>query len=134
MAAYDNVSLPAPPNIATAGNYAQMLMQGLQDLPKQYWQGQQQQYEQRQRDLFQSGVPRVNGSNDPNAPTDYAAMLRQMIQAGGAPVAGQVLPLQLQLGAQQQFRNDLGGGGGNPTPSMTASSTSAAGPANIHGN
>lgn len=54
MAAFDNVSLASPPNIATAGNYAQMLMQGLSAIPQDYQRGQQFQYQQRQQNFFQN--------------------------------------------------------------------------------
>src|SRR5258707_12661701 len=97
MAAYDNVSLPGPPDIAHAGNYAQMLMQGLQAIPDKYYKYKDQQYQQQQRDLFQSGVP-----TDANGNADYSAMMRQMIQSGGGPVAGQVLPMM----QKQPFLNE----------------------------
>jgi len=131
MAAYDNVSLPAPPNIATAGNYAQMLMQGLQDLPKQYWQGQQQQYEQRQRDLF----------NDPYNRTlldtamksgDFSPLLSKLIQAGGASTASGLIPSLMSIRAGQDVSGAITGGGQQP-PNVGPASSVHASPESITG-
>jgi hypothetical protein len=123
MAAYDNVSLPGAPDIAHAGNFAQQLYSMLSNLPEQYQKGQDFQYKQRQQNLFQGGVPQDAGGN-----TDYGAMMKQMIQSGGAPTAGQVLPM-LQ---KQPFLNEAlrqmqqeGGGGTEPNTSPTGQTAAA---------
>jgi hypothetical protein len=128
MAAYDNVSLPSPPNIATAGNFAQQLYSMLSALPQDYQKGQDFQYQQRQRNLFQGGVPTTNGQQ--NGPMDYTAMLRQVLQAGGAPAIGAATPL-LSAQAGGEISNAIGG---QPQPANIGPATSThAGPANITG-
>src|SRR5258707_4387132 len=93
MAAYDNVSLPGPPDIAHAGNYAQMLMQGLQAIPDKYYKYKDQQYQQQQRDLFQD--PNNQAALQKALQTgDYAPVMQKIIQAQGAsaaPVIGQLM-------------------------------------------
>src|SRR5258708_10109226 len=91
MAAYDNVSLPGPPDIAHAGNYADMLMRGLSNVGESYQKGQDFRYKQRQQDLFKDGLP-----TDANGQPDYGAMLKQVLQSGGAPALGQIGTLQRQ--------------------------------------
>jgi hypothetical protein len=130
MAAYDNVSLPPPPNIATAGNYAQMLMQGLQDIPNKYYKYKDYQYQQQQRDLFQNGVPTSGGQ------LDYASMLRQIIQAGGAPAAEKLFPALISQQTGAEVGNAISGGGQPQQPQgpNTGPETSIhAGPSNITG-
>ena len=134
MAAYDNVSLPAPPNIATAGNYAQLLMSGLSSLPQQYYAGQQAQYEQRQRDLLQGGVPTDQSGN-----VDYNEILRRAMQAGGTSTALQAIPLMqrqqlisasLQSG-QQPVQDPLYPSSQPPPNVGPKAPTAATGPAQI---
>jgi hypothetical protein len=127
MAAYDNVSLPAPPNIATAGNYAQMLMQGLSSLGDAYQSGQNFKYQQRQNNLFQGGLP-TNANGQP----DFAGILQKIIQSGGAPAAASVLPMLQKQPFFDQAVKDAQGGGQQPNTGP-ATSSAASGPANITG-
>src|SRR5260221_2984143 len=109
MAAYDNVSLPGPPDIAHAGNYAQMLMEGLQKIPQKYYDYQNQQYQQRQRDLFQSPDNQA-ALQDALKTGNYAPVLQSMIKAQGAsaaPVIGQLISDQ----AGARLAESINGGG-----------------------
>ena len=132
MAAYDNVQLPAPPNIATAGNYADMLYKGFAGLGPAYIQGQQAQYQQRNNNLFQGGVPMTTDANGNQVP-DIPAMTKQMIQAGGTQAAEKFLPMALGIQSQKTAQTALNGGGNTPVNTSPAASTSAASPASITG-
>lgn len=127
MAAYDNVQLPGAPDIAHAGNYAQMLMQGLNDLPKQYWSGKQNQYEQRQRDLFQNPDNR-DILDSAISSGDYKQLLTKLIQSGGAGTAGSMIPLLQKQPFLDQALKDAKGDTGTASP-MPASPASTARPA-----
>src|SRR5215475_9258414 len=126
MAAYDNVALAAPPNIASAGNYAQLLYDMMNNLPKQYAAGQDFQYQQRMRNLFANGVP-TDAAGNP----DYTKMLTQAIGAGGAATAVQAAPEMQKLQLMRQILPELiggGGGGGSAWDTDTATATPATSP------
>ena len=118
--AYDNVQMPGAPNIATAGQFGTQLFQMLSSLPEQYRKGADFRYQQQQRDLFQGGVPQGQ-----NGQPDYAAMLTKMIQSGGSPVAGQVIPEMIGVQSQSDFYKALqrlnGGAGAQPNTSPNVS-------------
>jgi hypothetical protein len=124
--AYDNVLLPRPPDIEHAGQYGQQLFQMLSQLPRDYWSGQEQRYNQRNRDLFQDGVPTVNG--DPNGPVDWNAVMRKTLESGGAAQADKFAQLGIDLEQQRRFYNGLPDLRPNAGP---ASSPAAAAPANL---
>jgi hypothetical protein len=105
MAAFDNVSLPGAPNIAGAGNYAQMLMQAAQEIPNKYYKAKDFQYQQQQRDLFKDGIPQ-----GPNGQPDYGAMIQKLIQSGGAPAASSLIPALMSQSAGSEVGNAITGG------------------------
>jgi hypothetical protein len=137
MAAYDNVQLPGAPNIAGAGNYAQMLMQGLTDVGKSYQQGKQFQYEQRQRDMFQN--PDNQAKLDDAIKTgNYTPLIDALTQAGGASTAEKLLPfIRLQPFYDQALKNAKKPPGpwwkDNDEGGAAAASSPNTGPANITG-
>lgn len=90
MAAYDNVALPGAPNIATAGNYAQMLANLGPTIGDQIRKQGEYEYQQRLRDLFRGGVPA-----DP-----VSAALR----AGGVPAFEQLYPSMIGLQANRMLQ------------------------------
>src|SRR5258708_11706115 len=115
MAAYGNVSLPAPPNIATAGNYADMLMKGLQDIPDKYYKAQDFQYQQQQRNLFQDPDNRAALQSAVQS-GDYSDLIQRIVKSGGVAARRQGGPL-LDLGAPRPFYDAiprLNGGGAQP--------------------
>lgn len=137
MAAYDNVSLPGAPDIAHAGNYAQMLMQGLSSLPDAYYKGQEQRYQQRQRDFFQD-PDNQKMLDDAIKSGSYGPLLKSMIQQGGTQAAGSAIPiLQKQPFLDAALQDIKSGNNAQPwwmqggAPSPAASNPSASGPANI---
>src|SRR5258708_5560081 len=130
MAAYDNVSLPGPPDIAHAGNYADMLMRGLQAIPDKYYKAKDFQYQQQQRDLFQSPDSQAM-LQDALKSGNYAPVMQKIIQAQGAsagPVIGQLISDQ----AGARLAESINGGGGAQPWGVNTSTTyqNAGGPAN----
>src|SRR5258708_29901068 len=118
MAAYDNVSLPGPPDIAHAGNYAQMLMQGLSGLGDAYQSGKDFRYKQRQQDLFQDPDSQAM-LQDALKSGNYAPVMQKIIQAQGAsaaPAIGQLMSDQ----AGARLADAIGGGGGTPQQPNTS--------------
>jgi hypothetical protein len=109
-----------------AGNYAALLMQGLSSLPGEYYKGQEQRYNQRQRDLFQGDDTTLD---DALKSGNYAPLFKKMIQSGGASSAGQLAPTLLELQMQQRFYDSLRGQ--QPGNTGSALSSAAAGPANL---
>jgi hypothetical protein len=69
------------------------------NLPDAYWAGQNQEYQQRQRNLFQQGIP-----------SDLGQLGRMLLQAGGAPQVENYLRFQ-QIAAQQQAEENARQGG-----------------------
>jgi hypothetical protein len=132
MAAYDNVALQGPPNPAAMINagsgWARQLYDMIGGLPQAYYQGQESQYQQRNQNLFQGGLP-LNAEGKP----DLYATLQALIKAGGAPAAEKVLPmLQRQPfmdAALKEYQTDTG----QSQNTGPATSSAAAGPANITG-
>src|SRR5258707_10941568 len=116
MAAYDYTPMPGAPNIATAGNYADMLMKGLQAIPDKYYKAKDFQYQQQQRDLFQD--PDNQAALQKAMQTgDYNDLAQRIVKSGGVQAIGQVIPL-LDQQAQSRFYDALrGAGGGGAQPS-----------------
>jgi hypothetical protein len=138
MAGASDYMVGATPDIQHAGNYAQMLMQGLSALPGEYYKGQENRYQQRQRDLFQD--PDNQAALDDAIKTGkYGPVLQKMIQSGGASTGMGAIPILQKQPFLDAALQDIRGGnnsqpwwanGGN-APSSAASSSAAAGPANV---
>src|SRR5258707_5315645 len=124
MAEYDNVSLPGPPDIAHAGNYASLLMQGLQAIPEKYYKYKDQQYQQQQRDLFQSPDSQAM-LQDALKSGNYAPLLQKMIQSGGASKASSLVPQLIGLPANQQAAKSFGDEPQQPNTSPTGQTAAA---------
>jgi hypothetical protein len=114
------------------GNMADQLYKMIGGLADDYRKGADFKYQQQQRNLFSGGVPTTNGQ--PNGPIDTGTMMRQIIQAGGAPGVGAAGPL-IDLDAQTKFYDELRrAGGSGPQPPNTGPGTSNhTGPANLTG-
>src|SRR5947209_8675139 len=61
----------------------------LGQIPKSYWEGLQQAHQQKMQDLFQSGVPK----DENTGLTDYNALFRKSVEAGGTPALAQASTL-----------------------------------------
>jgi hypothetical protein len=142
--AFDNPPWPQPPNgaqyIQVAGNLAKQLSDIINGGFSAYQQGQNFNYQQQQRNLFQGGLPTQTDPNgnpvlDANGQplTDYASAFNKMMQSGGSPVAQQLLPslidLQLQQGNSQRVASL--NGGGPPQANTGPTSSIHTGPANL---
>jgi hypothetical protein len=79
------------------------------DLPNDYWQGQNQQYAQRNRDVFQGGLPK-----DANGNVDFNAAYQALVQAGGASAAGNLWSAQKAGIIQKALGDDSGTATPNP--------------------
>src|SRR5258706_768289 len=118
MAAYDNVSLPGPPDIAHAGQFAQQLYSMLTGVGESYQKGQDFQYKQRQQNLFQDPDSQAM-LEEALKSGNYAPVLQKMIRAqgaGAAPVIGQLMSDQ----AGARLADAIGGGGGTPQQPNTS--------------
>lgn len=146
MAAYDNVALPGAPNIATAGNYAQQLFNMGQGLRQAYQSGQEFDYQQRQRNLFQNPDAQ-QALQDAIATGDYSKILGTVGISGGAPAVEKMIPLIQQQRLIDAYRQrmlmpwpDPNNPAGAPSPYSGPSTsaplpapTSATGPTGITG-
>src|SRR5258706_4252833 len=122
MAAYDNVSLPGPPDIAHAGQFAQQLYSMLTGVGESYQKGQDFQYKQRQQDLFQDPDSQAM-LEEALKSGNYAPVLQKMIRAqgaGAAPVIGQLMSDQAGVRLAQSVHCD---GAATPPPHNTPAST-----------
>jgi len=137
MAAYDNVSLPGPPNgaqyVTAAGSLAKQISDIISGGFNAYQQGQDFQYKQRQQNLFQN--PDQQGAlQDALKTGNYAPVLQSMIQAQGAsaaPVIGQLMSDQ----AGARLADAIRGGDTQPQqPNIGPATSTHTGPANITGN
>jgi hypothetical protein len=127
MAAYDNVALQGPPNPAAMINagsgWAKQLYDMIGGLPQAYYQGQESQYQQRNRDLFPGGLP-LNARGMP----DLSATMQKVVQAGGAAAAEKLLPmLQRQPFLDRALQED----DGRPQNTGPGASVAAASPASL---
>lgn len=121
---WDNVQLPGPPNgaqyLQAWANLANATGNQVNNAFNAYRQGQDFQYQQRNRDLFQNG-----------APDNLADMMRSIIQSGGASTALQAAPmLQRQQLIDQYLQQEGGGGGGGSNINTSPPAQTATGLAN----
>jgi hypothetical protein len=100
-------------------------------LPQAYYQGQESQYQQRNQNLFQNPDNQA-ALNDALKNGNLAPLLQKVTEAGGAQAASQLFPL-LKAAAGQNVANNAFGVGGQPQNTGPATSSAAAGPANITG-
>ena len=113
------------------GNMADQLYKMIGGLGQDYFQGTQNKRTLEQQDLFRNGIPTDPKTGQP----DYAGMMTKMIQTGGSPVAGQILPQMLDLNQQQKFYDELrrAGGSGTQPPNSGPGTSNHTGPANLTG-
>lgn len=119
MAAFDNVSLPSPPNIATAGQFGQQLFNMLQSMGQDYQQGQNFRYQQRQQNFFQDPNNQAllqdaikNGNIGP--------LYQKLVEVGGAQSAGPILQQILGLKSDEDLAAAIRGASpGGATPVNT---------------
>lgn len=98
-----HISVPAP-DIANAGNNARLLYEMGRNLGTDYRAGQDFQYQQRMRNLFQDGIP-----TGPDGQPDWNAALQQTLRAGGAPELNNVLPVIQGMQANRDFQQNVSG-------------------------
>src|SRR5258706_15956351 len=118
MAGASDYMVGREPDIAHAGNYADMLMRGLSNIGESYQKGQDFRYKQRQQDLFQDPDSQAM-LEEALKSGNYAPVLQKMIRAqgaGAAPVIGQLMSDQ----AGARLADSINGGGATPQQPNTS--------------
>lgn len=140
MAGADSYVFNKAPTVA---DFPQFNGSWINNLPNDYWQGQQYGRERQLQTMFQPG----SQGDQALARGDYLGAMRQIAQAGGAQSIAPLLPQFMGISAAQQLMGGEGGPGtGAPAPQpqprgaygsapfAASSSTNGAGPANLSGN